>query len=473
MAEEKHGFLDTVSHLFMRNWLTLFGASLTTASALLILGLVGLELFIDFHSPYVGILAFMILPAVFVGGLLLIPLGAWMGRKKEGQSGYPKFDLNSPRVRRSALIILFLTGANLFIISLVTYEGVEFMDSVQFCGTVCHTVMEPEYTAYLNSPHARVKCVECHIGPGAPWFVKSKLSGVGQMFAVTLNTYEAPIPTPVENLRPSQDTCEQCHWPKKFLGDKVLVRTKYSEDEENTPMQTVLLLHLGGGGSQRHGIHSWHIDPARKTQYLAEGEGREKIALVRVTDEDGEVKDYWAEDTELDKEHIDPAELRTMDCIDCHNRPTHVFELPARAVDEAITRGEIARELPYVKQASVEALENIEVKEGDQERIAQHFRAFYQEELGDGYAAMESKIEDSIVTLQTIYGQNVFPKMEVTWGTYPRHVGHTDSPGCFRCHDDSHSTEGGDTISQDCSACHKVLAWDEEEPAIMEELGLL
>ena len=120
---------------------------------------------------------------------------------------YPKIDLRSPYLRRALLLVGLLTFVNFAIMGAASYKGVEYMDSAQFCGQTCHTVMSPEFTAYVNSPHSRVACVECHIGPGAPWFVKAKISGVRQVFAVTLKTYSRPIPSPVHELRPARDTC--------------------------------------------------------------------------------------------------------------------------------------------------------------------------------------------------------------------------------------------------------------------------
>ncbi|MBI5549112.1 MAG: NapC/NirT family cytochrome c, partial [Deltaproteobacteria bacterium] len=173
---------------YTRNLMSLMGAVLVTASAVLFLAFFGLELLGFEGGPYLGIISFLVLPALFVFGLLLIPVGAWRARrrarrKQSGVPSLPVFDLNQPRIRRGVLAFAGLTALNLVILSLAAYKGVEVMDSVSFCGKACHTVMEPEYTAYQRSPHSRVRCTECHIGPGAPWFVKSKLSGAWQLVA--------------------------------------------------------------------------------------------------------------------------------------------------------------------------------------------------------------------------------------------------------------------------------------------------
>lgn len=474
---------DAVTALFWRNWITILGASIATATAFPMLGIIALGLAGETESAYTGILAFMVLPGVFVFGLILIPIGAlWERRKrnrghvKESETSragrLPSLDFNQPRTRRAALIVIFLTSVNLFLISAATYQGVVFMDSVQFCGLVCHQVMEPEFTAYTGSPHSRVKCVECHIGPGAPWFVRSKLSGVGQVFAVALRTYPQPIPAPVENLRPSQDTCEQCHWPQKFTGDRVRITTEYADDEENTKTQSVLLMHIGGGGRDIHGIHSWHIDPRKETTYYASDEKRQVIPYVRVTHLDGTVHEYTAEDAEIDPEAIPAEEMRRMDCIDCHNRPTHIFYLTGDAVNTAMAGGAIDPAVPYIKEASVAVLEASGADAGYDADLAEKMEQFYQENHPEVLAEHGEKIKQAVAALEAIRSENVFPHMNVTWGTYPNNIGHESFPGCFRCHDESHADGEGNVISQDCNLCHTVLAWDEEDPAILEELGL-
>jgi hypothetical protein len=317
-----------------------------------------------------------------------------------------------------------------------------------------------------------VACVECHIGPGAPWFVRAKLSGIRQVFAVTFNTYDRPIPAPVENLRPSRDICEECHWPEKFTGDRVKVIRKFAEDEANTPAYTVLMMHIGGGSSESHGIHSWHIDPRRETSYISLDPQRQEIALVRVKEPDGTVTEYYADGVPLPAEQIATAEIRQMDCMDCHNRPTHSFELPAAAVDKAISHGEIDASLPFVKKVSVEALRESKGELGDLEQLERRLTSFYQQHFGDTYRDRADEVAAAVRSVQAIYRRNVFPEMGVTWGTYPSNISHIDSPGCFRCHDDSHKSKDGKVISQDCTLCHGVLAMEEENPSVLAELGM-
>jgi hypothetical protein len=444
-----------------RNPLTLFGGWLTTVSALLFLAVFFADLFGIHTNPYIGIIFFLVLPGLFIGGLVLVPLGIFLSRRRE-QLGkpsmvvnWPIIDLNSSHTRRVAGLLVFLTVANIIVISLAAFRGVEYMDSPQFCGQVCHTVMMPEFTAYQAGPHARVACVECHIGPGAPWFVKSKLSGTRQLFAVALKTYPTPIPSPVQNLRPARDTCEQCHWPEKFTGDRVRQVREFGDDEANTESSTTLQLHVGSGsGTAAHGIH-WHMAPSTKVTYVTTDEKRQTIIYVKVEDRNGvrEYRDEGVTDAQLAK-----GTLREMDCMDCHNRPSHRYDAtPERAVNEAIATGTLAASLPYVRREAVAALK---VKYPTQEAalagIAKHLTDFYKQQLGDQAGARQSDVANAIAATQGLYRRNVFPAMNVTWGTYPNNIGHVDFPGCFRCHDDAKKMKDGRVIKQDCELCHTM-----------------
>ena len=319
------------------------GAVLTTVSAIVFFTLFGLEL-VGFHSgPYIGILAFIIIPGFFLLGLILIPLGLWRERVRKRRAlaegtravdELPVWNLNDQRIRRNGLVFLMLTAVNLVIVSLATYKGIEVMDSTPFCGMACHSVMHPEFTTYQRSPHARVACVECHIGPGANWFVKSKLSGSWQLVSVTFGLYPRPIPVPVHSLRPARETCEQCHWPQKFVGDRFKVNTHFQEDEANTELKTVLIVKVGGRQSGRsHGIH-WHVDPANVVRYRSD-EKRQTMYEVEMVANDGTTRRWKAPSADT-PEGQRATEWRTMDCVDCHNRPTHIYRRPDQELDAAL-----------------------------------------------------------------------------------------------------------------------------------------
>ena len=321
--------------------------------------------------------------------------------------------------------------------------------------------------------------MQCHIGPGAPWFVRSKLSGVRQVFAVTFKTYSRPIPSPVHQLRPARETCEQCHWPQKFTGDKFLVRRKYSEDEKNTLLTTVLVLKIGGHTWQGAvGIHGRHLetnpgDSSERISYVSIDGRRQVIPRVTYIDDNGKTVEYISSEVQTTPEQLARGEHRKMDCVDCHNRPTHAFQMPARAVDQEMYAGRISPRLPYIRKKAVEVL-RIEYpdREAARQRILSTLTEFYRTNYAETYREHHALVETAGQQVAEIYLRNVFPQMKVTWGTHPNNIGHEDFLGCFRCHDGSHTSADGRTISNDCSACHTILAMEDPNPKILEELGM-
>jgi nitrate/TMAO reductase-like tetraheme cytochrome c subunit len=463
-----------------QNTISLIGVVLTTSSAITLIGFWIYDFVLPGPPhPYVGILLFLILPGVFLLGLLLIPIGIGLRRRQLREKGelpttYPAIDLKMPMVRNSLLFIGLATILNVMIFGLASYKGVSYMDSKEFCGLSCHTVMAPEYSAYENSPHSRVECVECHIGPGAGWFVRSKLSGLRQVYAVTFHTYSRPIPSPVKFLRPARDTCEQCHWPQRFSGDKFIVKTNYKDDEKNTAMTTALVMKIGGRGpSGSMGIHGRHLDDGSRIRFISTDERRQVIPVVYYKDDTGKTVEYVSTDTKVSKEELEKGEQRSMDCIDCHNRPTHAFELPVNAVDLRMSRGMISPELPYIHKKAVELLKaDYPDRDTAQKQIVEGIENYYRTSYPDVYASKRTLIEQSAENVANIYLRNIFPDMKVSWGVHPNNLGHNDFPGCFRCHDGSHTSSDGRTISNDCTTCHNLVTVQEENPKVLADLGL-
>lgn len=468
------GWAGPIVHL-SNNPLSLAGVVLVTLASVFWVFVLASSLNHEVDNPYLGILAFLVLPGVFSLGLALIPAGIYLRFRAEHKKGsypadFPPVNWKNRDFRRLALFVALATGVNIVIAAQTSYSAVNYMDSVTFCGKTCHTVMEPEYAAYQNSPHSRVECIKCHIGPGASWFVRSKISGLWQVVAVTFNTFDRPIPTPVRNLRPARDTCETCHWPAKFAEDRLRVIEKFADDEKNSVTKTVLLMRIGGG-RRGPGIHGRHLGDGIRVRYAPADEGRQTIPWVEYSSPGAAPAVYVAPGAK--PEQIAAMPVREMDCMDCHNRPTHTFEVPERAVDRAMSDGEISRDLPFVKKKSVEIL-RATYTSGEQAAAAipAALARFYRESYPDIAARRGADIARAGRQLAAIYGRNVFPGMRVAWGSYPNNLGHTDFPGCFRCHDDTHATKDGKTVSQDCNACHQVLAMDEESPKILADLGL-
>lgn len=455
-----------------RNWLSLAGSAIALISAVLIITLYFVESIGHQGGPYLGILTFLILPAIFALGLILIPIGIYLERRRlrkhpeyEGRGPFPVIDLNTPKTRGALMVFLGLTVLNIVVLAGATYKGVEVMESVEFCGMACHSVMEPEYTAYQRSPHSRVTCAECHIGPGADWFVKSKLDGAWQLVAVAFDLYPRPIETPLHDLRPARETCEQCHWPSKFHGDKLDITTTYADDEQNTELKTAVLLKVGGAnGRESTGIH-WHVAPENEVRYRSD-DTREDIYEVRLVRPDGTEK-VW-----LNPEAPEDDGLwRTMDCVDCHNRPSHQYRQPGEEVDNAIHDGRIDQSLPFVKREAVRIIDQkFETIDEARTTLAAELAAYYEENYPELASEKAVAIEQAGETLGDLYSVNVFPHMKVWWNTYPDHIGHQQSPGCFRCHNRDLETVEGDRITRRCSTCHTVLAREEENPEILTEL---
>jgi hypothetical protein len=426
------------------------------------------------ESPYVGILAFLVLPAPFFAGLILVPLGIWLKRKREGRAGiyppeFPPLTWNNADLRRLVYFVFFTTMVNLAIASQVSYSAVNYMDSVTFCGETCHTVMQPEYTAYQNSPHSRVECVQCHIGPGASWFVRSKLSGVGQVLAVTFHTYATPIPTPVHNLRPARETCEACHWPQKYGEDRLQIIDKFADDQTNSRTKTVLLMKVGGG-NHGIGIHGTHLGPGVLIRYAHADEARQNIPWIEYNGPAG--KTVYA--TPEAKPAGGGLPIREMDCVDCHNRPTHTFDLPERAVDRVMNAGQISPSLPFAKKRAVEILKaSYGTRDEAAQKIPAAFESYYRDHYPAIWAQRRAEVTSAAEQVLAVYDRNIFPAMKVSWGTYPNNLGHTDFPGCFRCHDGNHAAKDGRSVTQDCNACHNLLAMDEADPKVLTDLGIV
>ena len=463
-----------------QNPISLTGAVLTTSSAATLIAF----WFYDFllpgpPHPYIGILLFLILPGIFALGLVLMPIGILIRRHRLLVRGelldlYPAINLREPMVRHGVILVSLLTFVNFVIFGTASYRGVAYMDSTQFCGETCHTVMIPEFTAYQGSPHSRVECVDCHIGPGAGWFVRSKLSGVRQVFAVTFHTYSRPIHAPVKYLRPARETCEQCHWPQRFTGDKFVVKTTYKDDEKNTLQKTVMLLKVGGRTWQGAvGIHGRHLDQGERIRYISIDDQRQVIPVVYYTDDQGKTIEYVSSDIQATKQQLAAGEHRSMDCVDCHNRPTHAFELPENAVNAQMATGLISPELPYIRKKAVELLKaDYPDRDAAKQRIIDGVTTFYHTSYPDVYNSRRALVEQSGNSIANIYLRNIFPEMKMTWGVHPNNLGHNDSPGCFRCHDGSHASKDGKVITNDCTACHNLLAVEEQNPKVLADLAL-
>jgi nitrate/TMAO reductase-like tetraheme cytochrome c subunit len=471
---------------FGNNPVSLAGGAITTASGVTMIGHWVLELIgRTINNPYLNIIFYLILPALFILGLALIPIGIVIRRRRLLKAGaipaaYPRIDLNDRIFRHGIDIVLVATIVNLLVVSIASYRGASYMDSAEFCGKSCH-VMNPEYSAYQVSAHSHVDCVNCHIGSGATSYFEAKLNGTKQLIEVSLQpvsgvapklvpTYPQPIPSPVHNLRPARDICEGCHTPTRFYGDKLLVKSSYADDETNTLTQSVLVLHLGGRDSLSnllgiHGVHLGHIE------YVSTDASRTDIPWIERTNPDGSKTVYTSSSL---KGEMPKGERRLMDCVDCHNRAAHTMQTAEDALNRAMADRAINPDLPWVHKEGLELLKaTYSSTDEARQKIPATLDNFYKSQHADVYAARQADIKAAGEGLVNIFTHNVFPEMKVTWGTHPNHIGHMSYPGCFRCHDGDHNTKDAkSTVTNDCAACHNLLVVDEKRPKVLQDLGI-
>ncbi len=444
----------------LQNPISRIGVALTTATGLLFVFLLTIQVLGYLQNLYAGVVVFVLVPALFVVGLLLIPIGLWIERRRAARGvaapAWPRIDLNDPAIRRAVFLLMAATAVNLGIVSMASYGAVEYTESEAFCGQACHSVMEPEFTAHQAGPHGRVPCVACHVGPGAGGFLTAKLNGTRQLALAVRGTHARPIPTPIEAIPSVVGSCENCHHPDRFVGDVIKVLYEHADDEANTQTKTTLRIHVGGpigGTGSGAGIH-WHMNRANHVEYVALDARRERIPYVRVSAPDGGVREYFAEG-------VRPADIegrprRRMDCLDCHSRPAHRFAAsPEREVDEAIGAGQISAAIPFIRREAVRALRGQYAnREIAFQGIDRSIREAVNVPSPSEPAAAE--LRRAIGVTQAIYARSIFPSMNVGWGTYVDQIGHTLATGCFRCHDDGHKTSEGLAIRQECELCHAI-----------------
>ncbi|HEV8369753.1 MAG TPA: NapC/NirT family cytochrome c [Pyrinomonadaceae bacterium] len=472
--------IDTTkrSGLF-RNYISFIGIAITCAGFVSVVLLFLFEITSRQENPYVGILTYIIFPAVLLFGLFIIAVGMILERRRRRKGtplqieAYPQLDLNDPRARRAFFVFLVVTFLFVCASAFGSYRAFEYTESVAFCGETCHSVMKPEAVAHKAGAHARVACVACHVGPGAGWYVRSKLTGAYQLYSVSFNKYPRPIKTPVHNLRPADETCEQCHWPEKFFGAQLKVFNHYAYDEKNTLRQTRMLINVGGGSPTTGvvaGIH-WHMNIANKIDYISLDDHRQQIPWVRIQDKDGNITEFFDRNRPLTPEAIATSPKRRMDCVDCHNRPAHAYLTPDLAVDQAFAGGRLDPALPFLKRESIALLNKPYNTEDEALRsIAAELNQFY----STNYPEMSSGKPDAIKTatseLQRIFRTYFFPEMKTNWETHPNNIGHFYFSGCFRCHDGEHVSKTGKLIRNDCTICHTVI-YDSANPAASVKIG--
>ena len=426
-----------------RNPISIAGAWITTLSVGAFVTYLVMDQFGLLGSPYAGLFGFMVVPAFFALGLILIPVGMWVEarRRRAGHPAWrwPAIDLGARRTRAIVGAVALLTIVNLAIVTVASVGAIHYSESNAFCGQVCHVPMEPEFTAHRLSPHSRIKCVDCHVTPTAAGFVTTKMNGTRQLYELVTNTYNRPIPSPRDRIPVPAATCEHCHAPIEPEREVKRVFREHKDNERSSEILSTLMMFSG----KSH----WHARPDVVVEYVATDKTLRTIPYVKVT-QGGTATEYFAENVTAP-----PAgqPLRRMDCLDCHNRPSHTLaSTAAQVVDRAIARGEISASVPFVRSQMVDALseEHPAGTDASQAVVDRLTKVF-------GTATPEAR--QAVQAAQRLYRENVFPRMKITWGTYTNQLFHVDDTGCFRCHDDTHTMKGNPEkkVRQDCELCHK------------------
>ena len=455
----------------LANWITLLGSVITTISGFAILILLIIGLVTSRANPYLSLFVVVLLPAAFVFGLLLIPIGLYVDRRRGRRPGDTlqlAFEtiLKDRSARRRLFFFALATVLNVAVFSLAAQKTISYMDSAKFCGTTCHQVMQPEWDAWNRSPHSNVACVECHISPGAIGESKAKWNGLHQLFGFLTAKYDRPIVAGPEHLLPAKQTCEQCHAPKRFWPDRLKMFPHYTLDKDNTPKFNAMLLHTGGLNpktQQYEGIH-WHANPDNQVKFEFLDSERTKVGKITVLSKGRMVAEYLPPGTPQKA-----LGVRTMDCIDCHNRATHIFaETPKQAIDRALYLGALDAKMPFIAQVSVELLsQTSQPRDGAEERFKTALAAAYQKEHPE-VKPDPAKLTEAASLLARIYLNNVYPAMNLGWNLHRSNLGHNaegvNNPGCFRCHDREREATLADgrkkKIGQECDTCHTGLAFD-------------
>jgi len=423
------------------------------------------EAFSRREHPYADLVIWLILPAIVLFGLALILIGIRRERRKEREGQAPSLaslivDFNNPKHRRTFLALLtgFLLMSLLY--AFAGYKTYEFTESVTFCGSMCHKIMGPQYRSHAFSEHAEIGCVNCHVGPGIRYFLLYKLRGTKELFDLIFDRYPRPIPSPVRDLRPSQEVCENCHGPQYRINERLQSRTYYLSDKQNTPKTIDFLLRMGNvevKTEQPPKMH-WHSSTTEEIMYVASDAKRNVIPWIRVKRLDGKVRVYRGEGSTMSDAAAVKAGTRRMDCVDCHNRQGHAYNPPDVIVNALLNLKTIDPALPEIKAVSVEALDgDYPSRESAQKGIETSIREFYKATYPDISANKGEVISAAVRALQQVYAWNYDPSMKVSWKNYPSNQGHRFSPGCFRCHDGKHRSDDGAVLSRDCSLCHLLI----------------
>lgn len=451
------------------NWMSVIGALITIFFGTALLFFLTLGIWGARDTGYSGLTLIPIVAIVLFG--LCLVLAGWLRERRRIARGvrssfFETITVDPWSVARGVgpwVVGAIVAGVSFAMLSAGagSLAVVEYSESNEFCSDACHSVMAPEAVTWQQSPHSRIHCTECHVAPGAEGFIRAKIGGTRQLVATLTGNVPRPIHTPIDNGVLSEEVCQRCHPVENIQGYHMLVRRYFLGGEDVWNVRLAMALKVGAnhkGLMSGAGIH-YHMQLANRIEYKARDAKRQEIAWVRVTSDEGEVTEYERADEPLSEEEQASLETHTMNCLDCHNRVAHPFAPPVDSVNAALDAGELPTDLPYVKQASVRALDgDYETSEAAHAGIEETLRAFYEDEDPDILEDEAEAIATTVERLRGIYQHSIFPEMQADWRTHPNNASHRDFPGCFRCHNDEMVDAEGNAVFSDCSACHTILA---------------
>lgn len=448
---------------FSNNWISRIGVVLVSFAVVLWFYFAGSGA----RGGYQDLVQYLALPGLFFLGLVMVPLGSEWNSRHQGEAP-ASISFSDKRVHQFLALLAAATMVNVVLGAVLSFEAVHYLESDSFCGTACHEPMAPEHIGHMNAAHARVECVACHVRPGINGFLAAKLNGTRQLAMMITGGYPKPIKLPSSALATASEACTRCHDSQREVGDKVIAKYKYNDEGER--LDTLLTVHVGSGRTGK-GIHGAHMAAGTTMQYEAADEGRQKILSVTVT-KNGTSTVYEREEKAQGKAKVELT--RQLDCLDCHNRPSHYYKTKEEALDEAFARGDMDPKIPMLRKVALEVLgaKYATAKEADQ-KIPVALEAEWKKVAPAGSENRAGELRKAGDALRALFARNVFPDMKAGWDTYPDFRGHTQAPGCFRCHAEELKTKAGKTPTQDCAVCHQVAVVEEKGPAVVKDLGLL
>jgi hypothetical protein len=471
--------VNTTSFKPHKRPLFLLGAALTVLAGLAAGAGLAHDLAAGHPGVQGGMLTYMLMPAFIGAGVALVAadllLYAWR-RRRLGQPVviWSEWGDSLRRVSRWTVILVLVVGGALALgATLFTWRGYHYVESIPFCGQLCHVPMIPQYIAHQDSGHANVACVECHVGPGLNSFVYAKVSGLRQLGQIIMDSFPRPIHAAEEHIPAADGTCKRCHWEDKHWGTKSDGRVRYGYDMENSVRYLELQLPIGGGTSAHGvsgGIHQHML--RHKLLFRPSSANKQEIAQFTVVNDDGTrvVYDLFAKgERKYTDKNLEDFPEQAMDCRDCHNRPAHPFLTPDETVDRAIEGGSIDRSLPSIKKVTVAALtRQYSSTEEAATGIATEINTYYADHFGGRVLERQASLDKAIAAAQAIYRRNVFPEMQIDWHTYPDNTGHRTAPGCFRCHEGKHvRRDTGQPLPSKCEVCHTFYEKSREPGSLL------